>query len=88
MSTTPSFLADYADLYQKDPKAATLKWFSEARFGLFMHYGLYSILGRGEWVMLREAIPVAEYVKLKEQFTAEAFDADFITDLALDAGMK
>ncbi|MEM7539179.1 MAG: alpha-L-fucosidase [Chloroflexota bacterium] len=88
MSTTPSFLADYADLYQENPKAATLKWFSEARFGLFMHYGLYSILGRGEWVMLREAIPVAEYAKLKDQFTADGFDADFITDLASDAGMK
>jgi alpha-L-fucosidase len=53
-----------------------------------MHYGLYSLLGRGEWVMLRERIPVAEYEKLQERFTAKDFDADFITDLALAAGMK
>ncbi|MEM7029487.1 MAG: alpha-L-fucosidase [Chloroflexota bacterium] len=86
--TTPSFLKNYADLYQQNPRTATLKWFSEARFGLFMHYGIYSQLGRGEWVMLREAIPVAEYVKLKDNFTAENFDADFITDLALEAGMN
>ena len=53
-----------------------------------MHYGLYSIWGRGAWVQLLEKIPVAEYVKLKQQFTAEKFDADFITDLAIESGMK
>jgi alpha-L-fucosidase len=45
-------------------------------------------LGRHEWVQLKEKIPVAEYAKLKDKFTAENFDADFITDLALDAGMN
>jgi alpha-L-fucosidase len=65
-----------------------LAWFAEARFGLFMHYGLYTLLGRHEWVMYREAIPLAEYEKLKGQFTAAAFDADAITDLALEAGMR
>jgi alpha-L-fucosidase len=69
-------------------RAENLEWFKKARFGLFMHYGVYSILGRGEWVMLREAIPVAEYAKLKNRFTAEKFDADKITDMALAAGMK
>lgn len=59
-----------------------------AKFGLFMHYGVYSLLGRGEWVQLRDTIPVAEYGKLKNQFTAKNFDADKITDLALAAGMK
>jgi len=65
-----------------------MDWFTNARFGLFMHYGVYSILGRGEWVQLRETIPVAEYAKLKDRFKADKFDVDFITDLALDAGMK
>jgi alpha-L-fucosidase len=65
-----------------------LEWFSKARFGLFMHYGVYSILGRGEWVQLREAIPVAEYAKLQSQFTAAKFDAGKITDMAVAAGMK
>ncbi len=85
---TPSYLSDYADLYAQDPHAAALAWFADARFGLFMHYGLYSLLGRHEWVMYRENIPLAEYERLAEQFTAERFDADFITDLALEAGMR
>ncbi len=88
MMSVPSFLKNYEDLYNNDPHAATLKWFSEANYGLFMHYGVYSLLGRGEWVMYREQIPVSEYEELKSQFIADAFDADFITDLALDAGMK
>jgi alpha-L-fucosidase len=87
-TSVPSYLKDYADLYKDDPRQAARQWFAEAGFGLFMHYGLYSQLGRGEWVMLRERIPVAEYVKLKDQFTAQDFGVDFITDLALEAGMK
>jgi len=87
-SPVPSYLRQYETLYQTDPRAAALAWFSNARFGLFMHYGLYSLLGRGEWVQFREKIPVAEYEKLKDRFTAEKFDADFITDLALEAEMK
>ncbi|MCP5113858.1 MAG: alpha-L-fucosidase precursor [bacterium] len=66
----------------------TLDWFTKARFGLFMHYGIYAALARGEWVQLRDTTPVAEYAKLTEQFKADKFDVDFITDLALDAGMK
>ncbi|MBI5686628.1 MAG: alpha-L-fucosidase [Verrucomicrobia bacterium] len=87
-TSVPSYLKNHADLYAKDPHAAALAWFKEARFGLFMHYGLYALLGRGEWVMYREAIPVAEYEKLKAQFRAEKFDADFITDMACEAGMR
>lgn len=87
-ATVPSYLKDYADLYKNDPRRAARAWFGQAKFGFFMHYGLYSLLGRGEWVMLRERIPVAEYEKLQGQFTARDFDVDFITDLACDAGMK
>jgi alpha-L-fucosidase len=84
----PGFLGPHQHRYSWNPRQATLAWFKEAKFGLFMHYGLYSLLGRGEWVMLRERIPVAEYVRLKDRFTAECFNADHITDLALAAGMK
>lgn len=87
-TSVPSYLKGYGDLYQKDPKAAALSWFKEARFGLFMHYGIYSILGRGEWVQYRENIPLKEYEKLKDQFKPDKFDADFITDMASGAGMK
>jgi len=84
----PSFLGSYGRWYADDPRRARLEWFKKAEFGLFMHYGLYSLLERGEWVMYHEKIPVAEYARLKDRFTAENFDADFITDLALAAGMK
>jgi alpha-L-fucosidase len=84
----PSYLKGYVDLYRADRRAAAAKWFRDAKFGLFMHYGLYSLLGRHEWVQFRELIPVSEYAKLKDKFTAERFDADFITDLALAAQMR
>jgi len=86
--SVPAYLRDHKELYRKDPRQAAREWFKDAKFGLFMHYGLYSLLGRGEWVMLRERIPIAEYEKLQDQFTAKDFDVDFITDLALEAGMK
>jgi len=63
-------------------------WFVDARFGLFIHYGPYSLLGRGEWVMNREAIPRAEYRDLAGRFKCEAFDAGAICDLAVAAGMR
>lgn len=84
----PSYLRNYKSQYRDDPRAAATEWFRDARFGLFMHFGLYSIVGMGEWVQLRQKIPVAEYVTLTERFGAENFDPDFITDLALDANMK
>jgi len=87
-SEVPTFLANYKELYLQDPRKACLNWFQDAQYGLFMHYGLYSILGRGEWVQFTEIIPVAVYDKLKHQFNPQNFDADRITDLALSAGMK
>lgn len=85
---TPSYLKDYGALYRTDPHAAALKWFQDAKFGLFMHYGLYSQLGRGEWVMLHENVPFAQYQSLKETFNPARFDANDITNCAIDAGMK
>ena len=84
----PQYLESVANDYAKDPRTAALDWFKSAEFGLFIHYGLYSLLGRHEWVMIKEKIRVAEYAKLAERFTAKNFDVDFITDMALDAGMK
>ena len=45
-----------------------MKWWHEARFGMFIHWGLYSQLARHEWVMENEGIPVAEYEKLAASF--------------------
>lgn len=65
-----------------------IEWFQNARFGLFMHYGLYSQLARGEWVMLREKIPVAQYEQLRNTFRPDKFDANRIASVAEDAGMR
>ena len=101
----PSYLEDFRDLCAQDPHQAAIEWFRAARFGLFMHYGLYSIPGGewkgkevvhlfdpdrpvAEWIQFHGKIPVAEYAKLKDEFTAEKFDADHVTDVALVAEMK
>jgi alpha-L-fucosidase len=65
-----------------------MKWFHKARFGMFVHYGLYSLLERGQWVMLRERIPAEEYSPLAERFNPRKFDADALAALAREAGMK
>jgi alpha-L-fucosidase len=63
-------------------------WFQDAKFGMFIHWGVYSVPGRGEWVMERERIPVHEYEKFAPQFNPAAFDAAAIVGLAKRAGMK
>ncbi len=86
--SVPAYLKEYKKEFGSDPRKTNLDWFVDAKYGLFIHYGLYSIPGKGEWVQLNDTIPVAKYAELKDHFTAEKFDADFITDLVLDAGMK
>lgn len=65
-----------------------MKWFHQARFGMFIHWGLYSILGRGEWAMFKERIPADEYARLADRFDPGKFDADAWVRLAKSAGMK
>ncbi|MEI7834424.1 MAG: alpha-L-fucosidase [bacterium] len=86
--SVPRYLEPHAVQWANDPKAANLAWWREARFGLFIHYGLYSALGTGEWAQFHQRIPVAEYAKLADSFTARDFDADRITDLACEAEMR
>ncbi len=88
LDLSPAYLRAYSEIYRTDPREAARQWFKEARYGLFLHYGLYSLLGRHEWVQLRERIPVAEYAKLKERFTAERFDAMLIAEFAKECGMR
>jgi alpha-L-fucosidase len=71
-----------------DAAAARIAWWRDAKFGMFMHWGVYSILGRGEWVQWTEQIPVDEYAKLADQFHPDRFDPDAWAALAKDAGMK
>ncbi|HAU37559.1 MAG TPA: alpha-L-fucosidase [Phycisphaerales bacterium] len=71
-----------------DARARRIQWFHEARWGMFIHWGAYSVAGRGEWVMNRERIPLDEYTRLYvENFHAENFDPDAWVRLARDAGM-
>ena len=64
------------------------EWFDEARFGLFVHFGPYSVLGNGEWVMQNRPIKVHEYKKLQFFFNPQDFDAAEWVKIAKDAGMK
>jgi len=79
-------------------KTQRVEWFREAKFGLFIHWGLYAIPAGywkgakvnsvSEWIMKRAPIPVADYEKLASQFDPVKFDADAWAQLAVDAGMK
>lgn len=62
--------------------------FERYGFGLFVHYGLFSLLGQGEWVQNAKSIPVEEYEKLADAFTAEAFSGEQLAKMAADAGVK
>jgi alpha-L-fucosidase len=77
---------------------ARMTWWREARFGMFIHWGLYSIPagtwngkqipGIGEWIMNNASIPVADYKALASQFNPTGFNAHDIVALAKAAGMK
>jgi len=69
-------------------RARRMRWWHEARFGMFVHWGLYSQLGRHEWVMNRERIPVKEYEKLADSWKVKPRPAREWVRLAKKAGMK
>ncbi len=65
-----------------------MEWWNKARFGMFVHWGLYSIIGRHEWVMNRERIPKREYVNLAGRFKPKPRPMREWARLAKAAGMK
>ena len=69
-------------------RARRMQWWHEARFGMFIHWGLYSVLERHEWVMENEGIPVAEYMQLAKRFTPKPNAARAWAKLAKQAGQK
>lgn len=69
-------------------KEKRIEEFENMAFGLFIHWGLYSQLGQGEWIYHLSDIPKEEYLKLFDTFTAEKFDAARIANLAKQTGMK
>ena len=64
------------------------KQFQDNRFGLFVHWGVFSMLGAGEWVMQNRNIKVKDYVLLKETFYPSQFNAAEWVATAKSAGMK
>lgn len=75
--------------YQPAPEnLAARKAFQDDKFGLFIHWGVYSILGDGEWVMNNRQIPVKDYERLPSFFNPTAFDAKEWVAMAKNAGMK
>ena len=71
-----------------DENVKAREWFEDARFGLFIHWGVYSVLGDGEWVMNNQNISIEEYEKLPSFFNPVYFDAEEWVLMAKDAGMK
>jgi alpha-L-fucosidase len=77
---------------------ARMAWWEEARFGMFIHWGLYAVpageykgekvKGIGEWIMNSQQIPISEYEQFAPQFNPVKFNADEWVQLAKDAGMK
>ena len=66
----------------------TQEEFSKLQYGMFVHFGLFSMLGRGEWVMNREQISPEKMRRYAADFHPDKFDADEICTLAVDGGMK
>jgi len=64
------------------------QWFEDAKFGLFVHWGIYSIIGRGEWVMENEKIPLRDYEGLARRFNPTDFDAEEWSKIAKVAGVR
>ncbi len=92
------FAQSTADPDSPEAREARLQWFKQAKYGMFIHWGLYAIPagewkgkqipGLGEWIMNRAHIPVKEYEQLAKQFNPTQFNADAWVQLAQDAGMK
>ena len=64
------------------------KWFMEDRFGMFIHWGLYSIPACGEWMMSQKEMTIEEYSKYFDQFDPVDYDPKKWVCLAKKAGMK
>jgi len=72
----------------RDDAVERLKWFKEARFGLFVHFGPYSVFGRGEQVLFREHMDHQEYARVACAWNPSHFNPELWADTAKQAGMK
>jgi alpha-L-fucosidase len=87
-SPTPRGLrAQGTDTIPAERRAAR-QWFRDAKFGMFIHWGVYSLLGQGEWVMQQRELPIGPYEWLATTFNPVKFDAHAWVSLAKGAGAK
>jgi len=68
--------------------AEDMRWWRDAKLGIFIHWGLYAIPAKGEWLMHNEKIDPKEYAKLADRFNPKHFDPDGWARLAKDAGAQ
>src|SRR5438067_3621249 len=88
LSAWPARTAAQAGYQPTQSNLEARRWFQDARFGLFIHWGVYSVLGDGEWVMNNRKVRAAEYEKLPAFFNPVDFDPAAWVSLAKAAGMK
>ena len=74
--------------YKRRKTIGNTDWFVRDRFGMFIHFGLYSMTGRHEWIKTLEQIPEEKYDKYFEHFNPDMFDAKEWAKKAKEAGMK
>jgi alpha-L-fucosidase len=81
-------LAGQTPYAPSDSNLKARQWFQDAKFGLFVHWGVYSVLGRGEWAMHNAKMTIAEYEKLAPEFNPIRYDPVQWVALAKAAGMR
>lgn len=74
--------------FNRDEYEKRMEWYRDARFGMFIHWGLYSIPARGEWLRSTEEMTIEEYQKYFEEFDARDFKPREWARMAKQAGMK
>ena len=72
----------------KEQKAKRMEWWTNDRFGMFIHWGIYALPARHEWVQLQERIPAADYRKYFEHFDPDLYNPKEWAAMAKKAGMK
>jgi alpha-L-fucosidase len=70
------------------PGALARLWLEDAKFGLFVHWGVSALVGKGEWLMEQDKLPISEYEKLPPRFNPTEFDAQRWVKTASDGGQK
>lgn len=74
--------------FNREEYEKRIQWYKDARFGMFIHWGLYAIPARGEWVRHFEQTPADEYDRYMDEFTARDYNPRQWARLAREAGMK